>query len=193
MRCGVSLRELTDIWTIVSAWAVGFKKVPLTLTIETTGILTITVVPSVANLLLYSVHETRGWSRMWPGRDLASHSPYELYTIVLPGCRDAGSDLFGIPFEIVTYVMELYLAVVYGELFRKPYSNYNITFEKIQAIAKFVRPRSLAKHFSGTVKEVLGTAKTMGFAVDLHDPVSIQKKIDDGTYICNEDTPCILR
>merc|ERR1712167_272053 len=34
----------------------------------------------------------------------------------------------------------------------------NITFDDIIAIARIMRPRSMAKEFKGTVKEMLGTA-----------------------------------
>lgn len=195
--CQISLRELGSLWQVVSAWAHGLRKVPVKITFEPTGprtgLMTVTVVPSVANLLLYAVHESKGWnSYEWPGgRELANNSPLELFLVLIPGARDEDSNLYGIPSELILYILELYLATVYEELFKKPYSTYNISFEKIQAIAKVVRPRSLAKLFSGTVKEVLGTAKTMGFAVDLQDPTSVQKKIDAGVYVCDETVPSL--
>ena len=44
-----------------------------------------------------------------------------------------------------------------------------------------MRPKSYAAEFAGTVKEVLGTAVSIGCSVDGEDPRKIQAKIDDGS------------
>lgn len=42
----------------------------------------------------------------------------------------------------------------------------NITFEDVLTIARTMRPRSMARELSGTVKEILGTAQSVGCTVD---------------------------
>ena len=56
----------------------------------------------------------------------------------------------------------------------------NISLNDVYEIARTMRPRSLAKEFSGTVKEILGTATSVGCTVDGSDPRDLQKKIDSG-------------
>jgi ribosomal protein L11 len=178
---------MAEIWGVLSAWGHRLKKLRVRVEVLPSGKATITIVPSAANLLLYAVHQERGWSRCWPGRDLAPHSPYDLYGLLFCGYSDLHSSFSLLPFELILVIIQKYLGAVYEVLFSRPYAYYNISFEAIQAIAQMMRPRSQAKKFSGTVKEVLGTAKTMGFAVDLTDPVIIQKKIDTGALVCQED------
>lgn len=57
----------------------------------------------------------------------------------------------------------------------------NLGLDAIIDIAKQCRARSLAKHMSGTVKEVLGTAQSVGCTVDGEPPHDIIDKINDGT------------
>merc|ERR1712198_811545 len=45
-------------------------------------------------------------------------------------------------------------------------------------------PRSMAKEFSGTMKEVLGTAQSVGCTVDGMDPHDVIDGINDGTIDC---------
>jgi large subunit ribosomal protein L12e len=56
----------------------------------------------------------------------------------------------------------------------------NLKMSDIINIAKVMRPRSMAKTFAGTVKEVLGTCKSVGIQVEGEDPKVIQAKIDSG-------------
>ncbi|VEL41716.1 unnamed protein product [Protopolystoma xenopodis] len=56
--------------------------------------------------------------------------------------------------------------------------NGNLSFEDILDIARSMRPRSMAKELSGTVKEVLGTARSIGCTVDGEPPQSIIEKIN---------------
>lgn len=52
--------------------------------------------------------------------------------------------------------------------------------EDVIAIAKVMRPRSLAIKMSGTVKEILGTASSIGCTVDGSDPRDLQQQISTG-------------
>lgn len=56
----------------------------------------------------------------------------------------------------------------------------NLSLDSVIEIAKQCRSRSLAKHMSGTVKEVLGTAQSVGCTVDGEPPHDIMDKIDSG-------------
>jgi large subunit ribosomal protein L12e len=56
----------------------------------------------------------------------------------------------------------------------------NVTLEAIINIARTLRFKSMAKKLSGTVKEVLGTAFSIGCTVNGQPPHVIQKQIDDG-------------
>eukprot|EP01104_Vermistella_antarctica_P007369 TRINITY_DN1820_c0_g1_i1.p1 TRINITY_DN1820_c0_g1~~TRINITY_DN1820_c0_g1_i1.p1 ORF type:complete len:192 (+),score=48.65 TRINITY_DN1820_c0_g1_i1:79-576(+) len=58
--------------------------------------------------------------------------------------------------------------------------NGNITLEDVYGIARIMRERSGAKHFSGTVKEILGTCNSVGCTVDGESPLDIQEQITDG-------------
>ena len=53
-------------------------------------------------------------------------------------------------------------------------------------IAKAMRPRSMAKSLSGTVKEVLGTAQSVGCTIDGKPPHDVIEEIDDGTMEVDE-------
>lgn len=57
----------------------------------------------------------------------------------------------------------------------------NLSLDAIIEIAKVCRSRSLAKHMSGTVKEVLGTAQSVGCTVDGQNPHDIIDQINDGS------------
>ena len=46
----------------------------------------------------------------------------------------------------------------------------NLTFEQIKKIAKVIEEKSMAKSFAGTVKQVLGTCKSLGCTVDKQNP-----------------------
>ena len=56
----------------------------------------------------------------------------------------------------------------------------NIPLEEIIEIARVMRPRSLAKELSGTVKEILGTAQSIGCTVNDEPAHDIIEKISDG-------------
>ncbi|KFM82963.1 60S ribosomal protein L12, partial [Stegodyphus mimosarum] len=58
--------------------------------------------------------------------------------------------------------------------------NGNITFEDIITIARTMRPRSMARKLSGTVKEILGTSQSVGCTIDGSHPQDLIKQIDSG-------------
>lgn len=54
----------------------------------------------------------------------------------------------------------------------------NVTLDAIINIARVLRAKSMAKKLVGTVKEVLGTAFSIGCTVNGQSPYDIQKEID---------------
>ncbi len=62
--------------------------------------------------------------------------------------------------------------------------NGNITMDQVYDIARVMRPRSMARLFSGTVKEMLGTAQSVGCTVDGVSPHDKIDEINDGTLEC---------
>lgn len=63
----------------------------------------------------------------------------------------------------------------------------NITLEQLYDIARTMRPRSMAKKFAGTVKEMLGTAVSIGCTVEDTDPRELCEQIDNGTLVPPEE------
>merc|ERR1712080_778918 len=59
----------------------------------------------------------------------------------------------------------------------------DLTMDQIYEIARVMRPRSMAKEFKGTVKEILGTCNSVGCTVEGESPVDAQVKIDNGGII----------
>ncbi len=58
--------------------------------------------------------------------------------------------------------------------------NGNISLDDIISISRQMRDRSMARELVGTVKEILGTAQSVGCTVDKEHPHDIIKKIDEG-------------
>jgi len=56
----------------------------------------------------------------------------------------------------------------------------NITFNDILTIARAMRERSMARKLEGTVKEVLGTAQSIGCTIDGKAPHDLIDAINDG-------------
>ncbi|KAL5507492.1 RPL12 [Sanghuangporus vaninii] len=56
----------------------------------------------------------------------------------------------------------------------------NIPFDEIVEIARTMRSKSLAKELSGTVKEILGTAQSVGCTVNGQPPHDVIDQIDSG-------------
>ena len=65
--------------------------------------------------------------------------------------------------------------------------NGNITFDDILAIARQMRPRSMAKQLAGTVKEMLGTAQSVGCTIDGKLPHDVIDEINNGTMEVPEE------
>ena len=58
--------------------------------------------------------------------------------------------------------------------------NGNLTMEQIKKVAKMIEEKSLAKTFTGTVKQVIGTANSLGATVDGKPVKEIIAKINAG-------------
>merc|ERR1712158_345641 len=56
----------------------------------------------------------------------------------------------------------------------------NITFDEVISIARIMRPRSMSKEFSGTVKEILGTAQSVGCTIDGQHPHDMIDQVNSG-------------
>ncbi|CDS43165.1 ribosomal protein L12 [Echinococcus multilocularis] len=56
----------------------------------------------------------------------------------------------------------------------------SITFLDVLEVARIMRPRSLARDLAGTVKEVLGTARSIGCSIDGETPQAVIEKINSG-------------
>ena len=56
----------------------------------------------------------------------------------------------------------------------------NLVMDDIIKIARVMRPRSMARSLTGTVKEILGTAQSVGCTVEKSNPHAIIEKIDAG-------------
>ncbi|KAB0804719.1 hypothetical protein PPYR_01689 [Photinus pyralis] len=65
--------------------------------------------------------------------------------------------------------------------------NGNISFDDILAIARQMRPRSMAKKLEGTVKEMLGTAQSVGCTIDGKLPHDVIDEINNGTVEVPEE------
>ncbi|XP_072942541.1 large ribosomal subunit protein uL11 [Epargyreus clarus] len=62
----------------------------------------------------------------------------------------------------------------------------NITLEDVIGIAKIMRPRSMARELSGTVKEILGTAQSVGCTVEGRPPHDLINDINSGALTIDE-------
>ncbi len=58
--------------------------------------------------------------------------------------------------------------------------NGNLKFDDIIDIAKKMKPKSYAREFKGTVKEVVGTCVSLGCTIDGKKAKEITQLIDDG-------------
>jgi len=63
----------------------------------------------------------------------------------------------------------------------------NLTFEEILTISRAMRERSMARKLSGTVREVLGTAQSVGCTVDGANPHDLIEKIKSGEIDVADD------
>ncbi|MBN3323900.1 RL12 protein, partial [Atractosteus spatula] len=60
----------------------------------------------------------------------------------------------------------------------------SVTFDEIVAIARQMRPRSIARELSGTIKEILGTAQSVGCTIDGRPPHDVIDDINSGKVEC---------
>ncbi|KAJ3051720.1 60S ribosomal protein L12 [Rhizophlyctis rosea] len=56
----------------------------------------------------------------------------------------------------------------------------NLTLDQIIEVARKMRSKSLAKELSGTVREILGTAFSVGCTVDGQSPQDVSEKVASG-------------
>ncbi|XP_074046316.1 large ribosomal subunit protein uL11-like [Macrotis lagotis] len=61
----------------------------------------------------------------------------------------------------------------------------NITFDEIVNIARQMRHQSLARELSGTIKEILGTAQSVGCNIDVRHPHDVIDDINSGAVECS--------
>ncbi|KAM9594653.1 large ribosomal subunit protein uL11 [Morphnus guianensis] len=60
----------------------------------------------------------------------------------------------------------------------------SVSFDEIVNIARQMRHRSLARELSGTIKEILGTAQSVGCSIDGRHPHDIIDDINNGAIEC---------
>ncbi|XP_053721038.1 60S ribosomal protein L12 isoform X1 [Synchiropus splendidus] len=65
--------------------------------------------------------------------------------------------------------------------------NGSVTFDEIVNIARTMRPRSIARELSGTIKEILGTAQSVGCTIDGRHPHDVIDDINSGKVECPSD------
>ncbi|VDN28428.1 unnamed protein product [Gongylonema pulchrum] len=65
--------------------------------------------------------------------------------------------------------------------------NGDLTVEQIINIARQMRPRSMAKKLEGTVKEILGTAQSVGCTVNGQHPHDIVDAIRSGDIVVPDE------
>ena len=60
----------------------------------------------------------------------------------------------------------------------------NLTIAQVTDLAKEMEAagKSMSRHISGSVKQLLGTCSSIGCTVESQDPRDVQKKIDSGEY-----------
>lgn len=61
--------------------------------------------------------------------------------------------------------------------------NGNISFNDVLEIARIMRPRSMARELSGTVKEILGSARSVGCTVDGQAPQTMIERVNSGEML----------
>ena len=59
--------------------------------------------------------------------------------------------------------------------------NGNITMDQVIDIARTMRPRSMSRYLSGTVKEILGTCQSVGCTIDGSHPDDKIEEVNDGS------------
>ena len=62
--------------------------------------------------------------------------------------------------------------------------NGNISLDDVINAARIMRPRSMSKDLAGVMKEILGTAQSVGCTVDGQEPHDVIDQINDGELDC---------
>jgi len=65
--------------------------------------------------------------------------------------------------------------------------NGNVSFDEVINIARIMRPRSMARTLTGTVKEILGTAMSVGCSIDGKSPKAVTAGVNNGDYEIPEE------
>ncbi|XP_014213368.1 60S ribosomal protein L12 [Copidosoma floridanum] len=63
----------------------------------------------------------------------------------------------------------------------------NLSFDEIVSIARVMRPRSMSRELSGTIKEILGTAQSVGCTVEGRPPHDLIMDISSGEHEVPEE------
>lgn len=63
----------------------------------------------------------------------------------------------------------------------------NLSFDEIISIARAMRPRSMSRTLTGTIKEILGTAQSVGCTVEGRPPHDVIDAINNGEYEVPEE------
>ena len=58
----------------------------------------------------------------------------------------------------------------------------NLSLDDVIEIARIMRDRSCARELKGTVKEILGTCKSVGCTVERQDPSEVQSQVYPWSY-----------
>ncbi len=61
--------------------------------------------------------------------------------------------------------------------------NGNLSLNDVYDIARKMRTKSMARTFTGTVKEILGTANSLGCTIDGQSPKAVQAKVESGELV----------
>lgn len=64
---------------------------------------------------------------------------------------------------------------------------FDVLVPLLPQIARKMQHKSLAKNLAGTVKEILGTAQSVGCTVDRKNPHDVIEGIDDGSVEVPEE------
>lgn len=64
--------------------------------------------------------------------------------------------------------------------------NGNLSWDQIRNIAKIMKPRSGAKSFEGTIKEIVGTCVSVGCTIEKKTPKEVIAQIENGELNVSE-------
>ncbi|XP_063615028.1 uncharacterized protein LOC134788113, partial [Penaeus indicus] len=121
-------------------------------------------------LLFFTCRLGFDWRAFWP-------------TSTNPGVQQLNFAVFILNFRYFDRLDEL-IELVYLPTVKH---NGNLTLDQMIDIARTMRPRSQAKALSGTLKEVLGSAQSVGCTVEGQNPHDIIEGINDGSVEVPEE------